>query len=80
MQQRFGIMGRAKRAKRTFKELSSAKRFCESFDLSSPPSPPMVAKNIYVQLPDERMVKLTKETEQLKYFWYFMVAQFLRLG
>ena len=40
----------------------------------------MVAKNIYVQFPDERMVKLTKETEQLKYFWYFMVAQFLRLG
>ena len=80
MQQRLGIQGRAKRAKRTSKELSSAKRFCESFDLSSPPSPPMVAKNIYVQFPDERMVKLTKETEQLKYFWYFMVAQFLRLG
>ena len=80
MQQRLGIQGRAKRAKRTSKELSSAKRFCESFDLSTQPSTPIVGKTIYVQFPDERMVKLTKETEQLKYFWYFMVAQFLRLG
>ena len=75
MQQRLGIQSRATPSLlRNWAVLNVSTNYS-----CFPPSTSTIAtKN--VQFPDERMVKLTKETEQLKYFWYFMVAQFLRLG